>query len=93
MGWRMGQGEGHMMLWWRWWEEQPWGEPERIAYFQRWHPPKRWLAFVIRAIWPDLQDDEGIHPPDAGFERTAQLGWGTPTEYERDLSDPKWLKR
>jgi hypothetical protein len=27
------------------------------------------------------------------FERTAALGFGGQQDYERDLDDPRWLKR
>jgi len=42
--WRMGGGEGHLLLWWAWWEEQAFTEAQKVAYFHRW-PPLLSLAF------------------------------------------------
>lgn len=81
-----------MILWWEWWERQAWTDAQRIAYFDRWRPPKRWLAFVLRAIWPEFEEADADSSMDVGFERAAQLGWGTRAEYEHDLAEPKWLK-
>jgi hypothetical protein len=90
--WRMGGGQGHILLWWAWWEEQGFTEEQKVAYFHRWPPPHCWLAFLIQAVWGvdifDGRDDIGPY-----FERTAALGFGSQQDYERDLADPKWLAK
>ncbi len=97
IGWRMGAGESHVMVFNKWWEEEKrnWDEKQRIKYFRRWPPPPRWLTWMIDIIW-DLEPLE-TEDPDAFdyspyFARTEALGFGTQAEYEKDLDDPKWLE-
>ena len=89
IGWRMGGGEGYVMRWGEWWDAQNWDETARIAYFQKWMPPPRWLAWTATAIW-DLEpwesgDSESFdYAP--YFARLAPLGFPTQADYERDFS-------
>lgn len=85
--WRMGGGEGHIMIWSDWWEQQNYEEAERIEYFRRWMPPPRWLEWVIDAIW---EDDESDFDENAAFDRIEAIGLGTKAEFEKDFDDPKW---
>jgi hypothetical protein len=90
--WRMGGGESHGLLWWAWWEQQGFTEDQKVAYFRRWPPPHCWLAFLIDAVWgvDPFEERDNLGPY---FDRTAALGFGSQQDYERDLSDPKWLER
>lgn len=94
--WRMGEGEGHIWLWWEWWPLQEFTEDRKIAYFRRWPPPHCWLAFLIEAIWGvdtfEGEDEGGKKKEELSpyFERTRALGFGGREEYEKDLDDPKW---
>jgi hypothetical protein len=54
IAWRMGAGESHIMMFASWWRDSALTEAERIAYFKKWKPPARWLAWMIDVIW-DLQ--------------------------------------
>jgi hypothetical protein len=94
--WRMGAGESHMMVFSTWWDRQKHGldEVQRIDYFRRWPPPPRWITWMIDVVWDvsswELDDPETFdYSP--YFARTEALGFGTQAEFERDLSDPKWL--
>ena len=88
--WRMGGGEGHLILWHDWWESLNLSEQERIAYFRKWPPPHCWLEFLIEAIWNVILED---YDGDIDFfELTEQLGFGSEEEYKRDFSDKKWLE-
>jgi hypothetical protein len=92
IGWRMGAGEGHIMVFSQWWKEQDFDEAQRIEYFRRWPPPPRWLEWMIDAIWDIGTWEDGIEIDyDPYFKRTEQLGFGTKAEFERDFNDPKWL--
>src|SRR5512133_570637 len=53
IGWRMGGGESHLMVFNNWWEQEKknWDEAQRVEYFRRWPPPPRWLKWMIDAIW------------------------------------------
>lgn len=94
--WRMGAGESHVMLWAKWWGEQRYDEGGRIEYFRRWPPPSRWLGWMIYAIWDVDVEPSGGDDNDAErsryFGRAEDLGFGSLSDYERDLDDPKWLE-
>lgn len=96
IGWRMGAGESHLMVFSEWWarQKEQLDEAHRVEYFRRWPPPPRWLTWLIDVIW-DLQPWELEDPESFDyspyFARTAELGFGTQAEYQRDLEDPKWL--
>lgn len=89
--WRMGSGESHNMVWWKWWEVQNFTEVEKIAYFRQWPPPHCWLSFLIQAVWniDTFDEEENLAPY---FEHTRDLGFGSQQDYEGDLNDPKWLE-
>ena len=91
IGWRMGAGQGHGMLWWEWWDQQAFTEDQKIAYFRKWPPPHCWSAFLIEAVWgvDTFEERDSLAPY---FERTSALGFGTQQDYESDLKDPKWLR-
>ena len=93
--WRMGDGEGYLHVWYRWWAQQERDVDKRIAYFRRWPPPHCWLWFMIEAIW-DLDDDDpddlGLNTEDEDlFERVEALGFGSYDDFVRDMNDPKWM--
>lgn len=89
--WRMGGGESHLMVWSAWWSREALTEEQRVLYFRHWPPPHCWLEFLIGALWniDTFDEQEDLAPY---FERTANLGFGTQKDYERDLDDPKWLE-
>jgi len=91
--WRMGAGEYHVMLWAKWWDDQRFDEASRIEYFRRWPPPPRWLGWMIDAVWDvdPSDDDDAETERSAYYGRVDALGFGTRSEYERDLEDPKWF--
>ncbi|SCL29042.1 hypothetical protein GA0074692_2652 [Micromonospora pallida] len=71
IGWRMGDGEWHLMVWWHWWESAPMNEAERIAYFQADEPPREWLDWVAHQIWPDVDFGE------TAYARLVEYGIGS----------------
>jgi HAD domain in Swiss Army Knife RNA repair proteins len=70
IGWRMGGGEWHLMVWWHWWRSAAMDEAARIAYFGDDEPPHVWLDWAAAQIWPD----EDFGP--AGVRRLANRGIG-----------------
>ncbi|MCY6492153.1 hypothetical protein [Leptolyngbya sp. GGD] len=87
--WRMGGGEAHIEVWSDWWEEKDYSEAEKIEYFRQWKPPASWLEWMIDAIWePADTDEEEL----ANFARAEALGFGSKAEFDRAISDPKWLE-
>ncbi|WP_425146195.1 hypothetical protein [Deinococcus sp.] len=86
--WRMGGGEGHIMVFSAWWQAQDFDEAEAVSYFHRWPPPAAWLEWMIDAIWnPGDSEDFDATPY---FERVEELGFGSQADYERDLDDSRW---
>jgi hypothetical protein len=57
IGWRMGAGEWHILVWSRWWSDPPRDEESRLAYFRRHPPPTEWLHWCATAVWPELDDE------------------------------------
>jgi hypothetical protein len=67
IGWRMGAGEWHIMVWSRWWGASHPDEESRLAYFRHHPPPPPWLAWTASAIWADENSedaDEGSEDED-----------------------------
>lgn len=97
IGWRMGAGESHLMVFHVWWEQEKkkLDEAQRIEYFRLWPPPPRWLTWMIDVIW-DLDPFEMEDPEEFDytpyFARTEMLGFGNQAEYEKDIDDPQWLQ-
>ncbi|MEV0605862.1 hypothetical protein AB0I61_05730 [Polymorphospora rubra] len=52
IGWRVGNGEWYLMVWWHWWESARMDEAERIVYYQADEPPHEWLDWAAQQIWP-----------------------------------------
>ncbi len=97
IGWRMGAGESHVMVFSAWWEREKkdLDEARRIEYFRRWPPPPRWLTWMIDVIWDlnplDMEDPEAFDYS-SYFTPTEELGFGSQAEYEKDINDPRWLE-
>lgn len=53
IGWRMGAGEAHIMVFSSWWEKEKadLDEEAKIEYFRKWPPPPRWLVWMIEVLW------------------------------------------
>ena len=90
--WRMGGGESHIMLWWKWRPQQQFAEVQKIEYFRKWTPPHCWIGFLIEAIW-NVDAFEETQRCASYFTRTSDLGFGGQQDYEQDLDDPKWLEQ
>ncbi len=58
IGWRMGGGEGWLMMWWQWLARLPTDRAVRLAYLRR-HPPapRSWTRSAMSVIDPDFEDD------------------------------------
>ncbi|MEK8016718.1 MAG: hypothetical protein VSS75_007600 [Candidatus Parabeggiatoa sp.] len=80
-----------------WWdiEKQNYNEHQRIEYFRKWPPPPQWLIWMIDVIWDintmDLDDSDSFdYSP--YFKKTEELGFGTQSEFEQDIHNPKWFQ-
>lgn len=89
IGWRMGAGESHMMVFAEWWERQKFTEEQAIDYFRKWPPPPCWLEWLIATMWDVPTWDEDFDSV-SYFDRTEQLGFGSKADCERDIEDPRW---
>ncbi len=97
VGWRMGAGESHLIVFGAWWQEakQKFDETQRIDYFRRWPPPPRWLTWMMDVIWDlepmDMADPEAFdYSP--YFAHTEKLGFGSQAEYDQDINDSRWFE-
>lgn len=92
IGWRMGGGEWHIMVWGHWWDAQNFPHQERVEYFRRWPPPPCWLEWVADTLWDltpwDTPDEFDYSPY---FVQLELLGFGTRADFEQDFNDPKWF--
>ncbi|MFB9992934.1 hypothetical protein ACFFLM_13245 [Deinococcus oregonensis] len=93
--WRMGSGEGYIMLWGPWWRGQGFDEAQRLAYFRTFAPPPRWLPWMGDAVWGSASDDERDEDAaqeleNAVLERLEGLGFGSRAEYLADWEDDRW---
>lgn len=92
MRWRMGDGETLIMVFFEWWEGENKSEADRIAYFKKWPPPPRWMAWMAETIWdfePEDPEDESVYQP--YFDRLKALGFEGTDDFLKDLDDDKWL--
>lgn len=92
MGWRMGEGEFYLMVFWKWWDKQGFSIEERINYFKKHPAPPRWMAWKAEAIW-DLNPWESPVEFDFTpyFDMLKAFGFAGVDAYEKDLNDEKWL--
>lgn len=90
--WRMGAGEGYIMVFGDWWERQmaEMNETQRIEYFRQFPPPPVWLTWMIDLLWAPVDDEEvqlELDPNEADyssyFARTEALGLGSEVECKR----------
>jgi hypothetical protein len=84
IGWRMGGGEWHLMMFWSWWESLEQGEASRIAWVRRWSPGPLWYPWCARLIWPDLEggEEEEERSDEEAVARLAALGIGSVREWQ-----------
>jgi len=73
IGWRMGAGEWHIMVWSHWWDAAHPDEPSRLAYFRAHPPPVDWLHWTATAVWPELADFDEEPDEDYGGPAVRRL--------------------
>lgn len=52
----MGPGEGHILIFFAWWESLELGEEERFARVLKWDPPVLWWPWAGFLTWPEMDD-------------------------------------
>lgn len=91
MEWRMGGGEDHVMAFGTYAKEKLTTLDEKLAYFRKWPPPPRWMAWMANVLF-DLEEEEEPEDYSEYLNRIKELGFQGVDEYEQDLEDEKWLK-
>jgi hypothetical protein len=85
LGWRMGGGEWHLMMFRAWWKGLTLDEASRLAWVRRWKPTPLWYPWCARLIWPELRrgagDDE--RSTERAVERLAAQGIGSVEEWQK----------
>ena len=88
--WRMGGGEGFLMVFNSWFGPTIDNETDRIAYFRKNPPPPRWMEWMVCAIWSlEPWEEEIDFAP--YFEKLVNLGFEGVSEFEQDYEDEKWV--
>lgn len=84
IGWRMGGGEWHLMMFGAWWERIAPDEATRVAWVRRWEPVPLWYPWCARLIWPALWEDlgEDERADEKAVEKLVALGIGTVREWQ-----------
>jgi hypothetical protein len=86
IGWRMGGGEWHLMMFEAWWERLAPDEATRIEWVRRWNPVPLWYPWCARLIWPgpweDIDEDEDEKADETAVERLSALGIGSVREWQ-----------
>lgn len=92
IGWRMGDGETHIMVFWTWWKQQAKSVDERIAYFRKWPAPPRWCGWMAEAIWDfEPSESEGLEfDYSKYFQQLEALGFVGTEKYEEDLANENY---
>jgi hypothetical protein len=88
--WRMGGGEGFLMVSRDWRGKALPDEKDRITYFRKYPPPPRWLQWMAISIWklePWEEDDFDYAPY---FVQLDILGFEGIAEFGQDFDDEKW---
>ncbi|WBX78070.1 hypothetical protein PG911_07390 [Tenacibaculum ovolyticum] len=93
IGWRQGSGETFSEVYYIWFERNLVTEKERIKYFLKYSPPPRWLATVIEDIWELEGWNEPYFDYSPYLKKLKNLGFDGTEEYEKDLTDEKWLDK
>ncbi len=87
--WRMGGGEGFLMVFSHWFQECLRDENDRIVYFKKYPPPPRWLQWLADAIWSlEPWEKEIDYAP--YFQRLEALGFEGVSAFAADFDDEKW---
>lgn len=86
MGWRMGNGESHIMILGEWLEQKALDFNQRVKYLQKYPPPPRWYQWVVDFLWEvdSWEFDETEFKP--YFEKLEQLGFKHTANFENDLN-------
>lgn len=91
MGFRMGNGETHIMIMREWLEQQKFSKEEMIEYYKKYNPPPRWLEWVSNRIWnyalvdAELFFQNSIYP-----QKLKELGFEGIDKFQEDFEDEKW---
>lgn len=81
--WRMGGGEGYLLLFSSWLRSVGWQFEQRAAYVRRWDAPYSWLDWVASFLWPDDFSDDVWEPSEMHFTQMESLGLGTREDWSR----------
>lgn len=86
IGWRMGGGEGFLMILWEWESQQNMSFDEKVAYLHRYPAPPRWYQWMVDFLWEELPYDMEVQDYIKYFERLNELGFKLSDQFEEDIN-------
>lgn len=81
--WRMGSGEGQLVLFDAWWQALAPDEPTRLDWVRRWQPPPLWYPWAGSLLGPGDDEDDL-----ASVERLEAAGLGTVADWQAAMARP-----
>lgn len=88
--WRMGYGEGFLMMFYTWLGKEFSSEEEKIAFFLKNPPPPRWLQVMADCIWEEGIDFETPFEETVYYGKLKDLGFEGVDKFSEDMDNPKW---
>ncbi len=84
IGWRMGSGEGHLMVLGEWFDEQNFNFEERLAYLKKYPAPARWYEWIVQFLYNINYPDTMKIEYSTYFEKLKELGFENVDDFEKD---------
>lgn len=85
MGWRMGDGESHIMFLSEWMSQQKMNFDEKVAYLHRYPAPPRWYQWMVSFLWENLPDDMEDEDYLSYFAKLDELGFKLSHQFQEDI--------
>lgn len=91
MGWRMGDGESYIMVFWTWWKQSNKSFEERVDYFRKWPAPPRWCGWMAETIFDvELWDPEKEIDYSEYFAKLKALGFEGTEKFDEDFNNENY---
>lgn len=86
MGWRMGGGETHMMIFNEWLDQNPLSFDDRVKFLQKYPAPARWYKWIIYFLWKVDSSEFGETDYFPYFEKLEKLGFSNTNDFTNDFN-------
>jgi len=86
IGWRMGDGESHLMFLSEWLSQNKMTFDEKIAYLHRYPAPARWYQWMVDFLWKNLPRDMTDDDYEIYFQRLHDFGFKQGDQFQEDFN-------